>query len=111
MQLTTQLRERLAAALRAPGSAVKTGLKGWLRRAKNSKLARRIVLPVLYRYPQLWGPLRRLAEGETAPPPLCAAALAPDWPGALPAEFASVPVSVRKVLLDLARAGDSAPSA
>ena len=110
MQLTTQLRQRIMTALRAPGTAVKTGLKGWLRHAKNSSLARRIVLPVLYRYPQLWGPLRRLAEGETASPTLSTAALAPDWPGPLPAEFANMPVSARKVLLDLARAGDSAPS-
>lgn len=103
MQLTKQLRRLVIAALGTPGEAAKKGLKGGLRRAKNSSLARRIVLPVLYRYPQLWGPLRRLAEGKLAPPPLSPAALAPDWSGPLPPEFASMPVSARKVLLDLAR--------
>jgi hypothetical protein len=102
-QLRTYLRQLVAAALRAPGAAASRGLKGWLRRAKNSSLARRIVLPVLYRYPQLWGPLRRLTEGEVARPALSATLLAPDWSGPLPREFASMPVSARKVLLDLAR--------
>jgi len=110
MQLTTQLLQRMTSALKVPGAAVRTGLKGWLRLAKNSGLARRMVLPVLYRYPQLWGPLRRLAEGETAPVALSAAALAPGWSGPLPAEFASMPVSARKVLLDLARADRAAPA-
>lgn len=105
MQLTTQLRQLLVAASRAPGSAAKKGLKGWLRRAKNSSLARRIVLPVLYRYPQLWGPLRRLAEGKAEAPVRSTTGLAPDWAGPLPPEFASMPVSARKVLLDLARRG------
>jgi hypothetical protein len=110
MQSTTKLRQRLIAALRAPSSAAKRGLMGWLRRAKNSSLARRIVLPVLYRYPQLWGPLRRLAEGKATPPSLSTVQLASDWTGPLPAEFASMPVSARKVLLDLARPDSIPPS-
>lgn len=111
MKLITQLRQPIIATLRAPGAAVKGGVKGWLRRAKNSSLARRIVLPVLYRYPQLWGPLRRLSEGEAARPAPSAAVLAPDWTGPLPPEFAAMPVSARKVLLDLARPDGDAPSA
>lgn len=110
MQSTTQLRQRLGATLRAPRAAARTAIKGVLRRAKNSSLARRIVLPVLYRYPQLWGPLRRLAEGKAATPVLPAAALAPDWAGPLPPEFAGMPVSERKVLLDLARPDGTPPS-
>ena len=108
--MTTELRQLVIAAFRAPRTAFKRGVKGWLRRTKNSTLARRIVLPVLYRYPQLWGPLRRLAEGKAAPSARLTAGLAPDWPGPLPAEFASMPVSARKVLLDLARPGGSAAS-
>jgi len=111
MKLITQLRRPVVAVLRAPGTAIKGRAKGWLRRAKSSSLARRIVLPVLYRYPQLWGPLRRLAEGEAARPALSAAALAPHWHAPLPPEFAAMPVSARKVLLDLARPDGEAPSA
>lgn len=110
MPSTTQLRQRVTAVLRVPGVTAKTALKNALRRAKNSSLARRIVLPVLYRYPQLWGPLRRLAAGKGAAPALSAAALAPDWSGPLPSEFSSLPISARKVLLDLARPDSTAPS-
>lgn len=111
MPLITQLRRRLGARLRAPRATVKMGVKSALRLAKNSSLARRIVLPVLYRYPQLWGPLRRLADGKTATPALSATVLASDWAGPLPPEFASLPVSARKVLLDLARPDPTQPSA
>ena len=103
MKLITQLGQPVVAVLRAPGTAIKGGLKELLRRAKSNSLARKIVLPVLYRYPQLWGPLRRLAEGKTGRRTAPAAALAPGWSGPLPAEFGSMPASARKVLLDLAQ--------
>lgn len=109
MQLKKPLRQLVSAAIKAPRAAASKGLKDWLRRAKNSNLARRIVLPVLYRYPQFWGTLRRLAEGKLTQPALSNAILAPDWSGPLPPEFARLPVSARKVLLDLARPDSTTP--
>jgi hypothetical protein len=79
-------------------------LRGWLRRLKHSNWARRIVFPLLQRFPHLQGPLRRLSEGAAPVPSVPAAALAPDWSGPLPADYANMPEAARKVLLDLARA-------
>ncbi len=109
MQLKKQLRQLVSAALRRPRAAAIKGLKDCLRRAKSSNLARRIVLPVLYRYPQFWGTLRRMAEGKLANPGLSGATLAPDWSRPLPPEFARMPASARKVLLDLARPDSVTP--
>lgn len=109
MQLKKQLRQLVSAALRTPRSAAIKGLKDCLRRAKSSNLARRIVLPVLYRYPQFWGMLRRLAEGKLTSPALSNTVLAPDWSDPLPLDFARMPVSARKVLLDLARPDSATP--
>lgn len=109
MQSKKRLPQLVSAVLNMPRAAASKGLKDWLRRAKNSNIARRIVLPLLYRYPQFWGTLRRLAEGKMSKPALSNAVLAPDWPGPLPPEFARMPVSARKVLLDLARPDSVTP--
>jgi hypothetical protein len=79
-------------------------LRGWLRRIKHSNWARRIVFPLLQRFPHLQGPLRRLSEGAAPARAVSAADLAPDWPGPLPADYVKLPEAARKVLLDLARA-------
>ena len=66
------------------------------------------MFPLLQRFPQLQGPLRRLSEGAQAQRTVPVADLAPDWSGPLPADFADMSEPARKALLDLARAGQSA---
>jgi hypothetical protein len=78
----------------------------WLRRIKHNAWARWIVFRLIQRFPQLHAPLRRLSEGAITPmPTISAIDLAPDWSGALPAEFVTMSEPARQVLLDLARAG------
>jgi len=84
-------------------------LRAWLRRIKHSTWARRIVFPLLQRFPFLQGPLRRLSEGAPRVRPLSSAGLAPEWTGPLPDEYAHMSESARAVLLDLARAGRTTP--
>jgi hypothetical protein len=80
-------------------------MKDLLRRIKHSNWARRIVFPLLQRFPQLQGPLRRLSEGAAPTRAVPAAEPPPDWSGPLPADYANLPEAARKVLLDLARPG------
>jgi len=80
-------------------------MKGLLRRIKHSSWARRIVFPLLERFPQLQGPLRRLSEGAAPARTVPVAAMPADWSGPLPADYANLPEAARKVLLDLARPG------
>jgi len=73
-----------------------------LRRARQSELLRRLLVPLLLRFPALQR-LARLARGGAARPR--ADIHIPAWSGPLPAEYLDLPESSRRVLLDLARAG------
>jgi hypothetical protein len=105
------LRQSLAgvfAPLRTPGG-------GWLgnlaRRAKQKESLRRIVLPVLARFPRLNAHLANVIRnpyGVHIERP-SGDITHPDWPGLLPAEYLNMSLSSRKVLLDLARASQKKP--
>lgn len=110
-RIKSGLRRRLVTlVLGPPGADATRGVRGWLRRTKNSTWARRIVLPLLNRFPQLREPLRRLAEGVSPVSPLPSPdVFLPDWHGPLPAEYLNMTTLGRKVLLDLARDPSSNP--
>ncbi|MDN4061348.1 methyltransferase domain-containing protein [Massilia sp. YIM B02769] len=108
-RIRSGLRRRVATlVLGAPGADTTRGVRGWLRRTKNSTWARRIALPLLKRFPQLRAPLIRLMEGgslHAAQP--AGDVILPDWDGPLPAEYLQMTPLTRKILLDLARANSS----
>jgi glycosyltransferase involved in cell wall biosynthesis len=82
------------------GRQLKTSLAA---RAKDSQALRRVIMPLVVRFPTL---LRRLM---TLGRRFARDVAHPDWPGPLPAEYLRLPLASRKVLLDLARAaGDPA---
>jgi len=82
---------------------MKSLLRAWLRRIMHNTQARRIVFPLLQRFPQLQGPLRRTSEGAAVTRTMSTADLAPDWSGRLPADYVNMSKSARKGLLHLAR--------
>lgn len=84
-------------------------VRGWLRRIKHSNWARRIVFPLLQRFPQLMGPLRRLSEGAASARTMGGTNFVPDWDGPLPPDYVNMPELTRKVLLDLVRADAAEP--
>lgn len=108
-RIKSGLRRRVATlVLGAPGADTTRGVRGWLRRTKNSTWARRIALPLLKRFPQLRAPLIRLMEGGSLDPaPPAGDVVLPDWDGPLPAEYLQMTALSRKILLDLARANSS----
>ena len=73
-------------------------MKGLVARAKKSRALRRVLMPLLVRFPalprRLFGLTQRFA-GDIAHA---------DWPSPLPAAYLHLPVPTRKVLLDLAGA-------
>lgn len=85
--------------------AVRALARPVLHRAKQSQLLRRLLVPLLLRFPALKR-LARLAVTPARPPADIHCA---DWPGPLPAEYLDMPESSRRILLDLARAS-GAPS-
>lgn len=74
-----------------------------LARAKRNEMARRIAIPLLYRFPKLKQVLRRYLGPVAAEAAPSGNIELPCWPDPLPAEFLQMPHSSRKVLLDLAR--------
>jgi len=77
--------------------------------AKSSETVRRLVIPVLQRFPAL----RVRVQNLSRPPQQAAAGSGeltlPDWPHPLPPDYLNMPESARRVLLDLARAGNATP--
>jgi SAM-dependent methyltransferase len=94
---------------------LRTAGGGWLgtlaRRAKQNESLRRVLLPVLARFPRLNAHLANVVRNpygvhfEQSSGDITH----PDWPGLLPAEYLNMSPSSRKVLLDLARAGQNKP--
>lgn len=77
---------------------VKRMIKALAARAKRSEAVRRVLVPVMARFPGLRRRLAALAQGPAKD------IAHPDWPAPLPAEYLHLPLSARKVLLDLAKA-------
>jgi glycosyltransferase involved in cell wall biosynthesis len=73
-------------------------MKGLVARVKNSNALRRVLMPLLIRYPAVLGRAVTLAQRFAKD------ITHPDWPGPLPAAYLHLPLATRKVLLDLARA-------
>lgn len=85
-----------AALRRVAASAVRPVLQY----AKQSEAVRRLLIPMLLRFPPL-ARLARVLAGRARP---AADIHLPVWPGPLPAEYLDLPASSRRALLDLARA-------
>jgi ribosomal 50S subunit-associated protein YjgA (DUF615 family) len=67
-------------------------------RARGSETVRRALMPLMIRFPSLRRRLAALAQRRVRD------IVHPDWPAPLPAAYLHLPLSTRKVLLDLARA-------
>lgn len=67
-------------------------------RARSSETVRRALVPLMIRFPSLRRRLAALAQRGVRD------IVHPDWPAPLPAAYLHLPLSTRKVLLDLARA-------
>ena len=100
-RIRSGVQRRLSLLSSQPGAAGDP--RGWRTRLKNSTAARRIVMPLLRRFPALKPLLLRLVGAATPPVSVSSKPLG-DWPGPLPEEYLHMPQSSRKVLLDLARA-------
>lgn len=74
-------------------------------RAKRSENVRRALIPVLLHFPRLRARLASLDSPFIGHTPPASDIDHPDWPTPLPAEYLQLPASARRVLLDLARAG------
>lgn len=80
-------------------------VKGLITRFKGSEALRRVVVPLMLRFPRLRRRLVALANVSAAS---TRDITHPDWPAPLPAAYLHLPPATRKVLLDLARAGGHA---
>jgi glycosyltransferase involved in cell wall biosynthesis len=76
-------------------------------RVKRSEALRRILVPLMMRFPPLRRRLVALANGTYGP---AGDITHPDWPAPLPAAYLQMPVATRKILLDLARAARTTPA-
>lgn len=76
-------------------------------RVKRSEALRRILVPLMMRFPPLRRRLVALANGTYGP---AGDITHPDWPAPLPAAYLQMPLATRKILLDLARAAQSMPA-
>jgi glycosyltransferase involved in cell wall biosynthesis len=72
---------------------------------KRSETLRRIVVPLMMRFPPLRRRLVALANGTYGP---SGDITHPDWPAPLPAAYLQMPLATRKILLDLARTAQPA---
>lgn len=71
-----------------------------LRRAAQSEALRRLLIPLMLRFPVLKRLARMAAGGQRPPEDIHL----PVWAGPLPAVYLDLPASSRQALLDLARA-------
>jgi len=110
-RIKTALRRRAVMLVLGPPDMDATrGVRGLLRRTKNSTRVRRLVLPFLNRFPQLKAPLLRMVQGAGLSAPIPSGDITlPDWDGPLPVEYLYMTNLGRKVLLDLARTASSNP--
>lgn len=73
-------------------------------RAKQNNALRRVLIPLLTRFPGLRRRIAMLRQGRERD------IVHPDWPAPLPAVYLRLPLPTRKILLDLARASGRDPT-